>query len=142
MKKNTMLIVLLAILVIAVGGIYVLMQGSYSTTTPTTTTSTTSTASTTTTQSSISTTFQPQTFNVNIQNFAFSPSQLTVHLGDTVVWTNRDSTSHTVTSDSGNELGSSSIHTSGTYSHTFNQAGTFGYHCSIHPSMKATVTVG
>jgi plastocyanin len=83
----------------------------------------------------------PNTHNVEINNFAFFPSSLTIHPGETVTWTNKDSASHTVISDSGTEISSSSLSTGQTYSHTFNTAGTYTYHCSIHPSMKATITV-
>lgn len=88
------------------------------------------------------TTTTPHTYNVNIMGFAFNPSSLTISAGDTVTWTNQDSVSHTVTSDTGSEISSSSLSQGSTYSHTFNQAGTFSYHCSIHTSMKGTVTVG
>ncbi len=81
------------------------------------------------------------THYVNISGFAFSPSTLTISAGDTVTWTNMDSASHTITSDSGTELASSSISNGGTYSHTFNTKGTFGYHCSIHTTMKGTIVV-
>jgi amicyanin len=84
---------------------------------------------------------QPSANSVDIKNFAFSPSTLTIKVGETVTWTNDDSTSHTVTSDSGSELGSGSISPGQTYSHTFNTAGTFDYHCSIHTSMKGEVIV-
>lgn len=83
----------------------------------------------------------PQTFNIVISGFAFNPSSLTINKGDIVVWTNQDSVAHTVTSDSGSELSSSQISTGTTYSHTFNTAGTYNYHCSIHTSMKGTITV-
>jgi plastocyanin len=78
---------------------------------------------------------------VSIKGFAFNPSTLTVPVGTTVTWTNDDSTSHTVTSDSGSELSSGSISPGQTYSHTFNTAGTFDYHCRIHTSMKGNVIV-
>lgn len=84
---------------------------------------------------------QTSTNSVSIKNFTFNPSEITIKKGETVVWTNEDSTSHTVTSDSGNELDSGSITPGQTYSHTFNTAGTFDYHCSIHTSMKGRVTV-
>lgn len=83
----------------------------------------------------------PSGKSVNIQSFAFSPADLTVNLGDTVVWTNKDSVAHTVTSDSGTELDSPQIPNGQTYSHKFATAGTFTYHCSLHPSMKGTITV-
>ena len=83
----------------------------------------------------------PNTHNIEMNNFAFFPTSLTIHPGETVTWTNKDSVPHTITSDSGAELGSSTIATGKTYSHQFNTAGTFTYHCSIHPSMKATIIV-
>lgn len=79
--------------------------------------------------------------DIVIQNFAFSPLTITINKGDTVIWTNMDSTAHTVTSDSGSELSSSTFTKGGTYSHTFNTVGTFSYHCSIHTSMKGKVIV-
>lgn len=81
------------------------------------------------------------THDIAISNFAFSPSTLTISSGDTVIWTNMDSMSHTVTSDSGSELSSSTISNGATYSHTFNTAGTYSYHCSIHTTMKGTIIV-
>jgi plastocyanin len=77
---------------------------------------------------------------VTIQNSAFNPSTLSVKVGTTVTWTNQDSIAHTVTSDSGNELDSGPIPSGQNYSHTFNAAGNFSYHCSIH-NMKAQVVV-
>ena len=79
--------------------------------------------------------------SVTISNFAFTPSELKVKVGDTVTWTNKDSAPHTVTSDSGSELASQSLSKGQTYSHTFSQAGTYSYHCSIHTGMKAKVIV-
>jgi plastocyanin len=78
---------------------------------------------------------------VTIKNFAFSPSVLTVSSGTTVTWVNEDSTVHTVTSDSGSELNSGEVPSGQSYTHTFNTAGTFSYHCSIHTSMKAQIVV-
>ena len=82
-----------------------------------------------------------QTYNISTQNFAFSPSTLTIKQGDTVKWTNKDSSSHTITSDSGTELSSPNFGRDGIYSHTFNTAGTFAYHCAIHSNMKGTIIV-
>jgi len=85
---------------------------------------------------------QTQSTNkVTIANMAFSPSQITVNKGDTVTWTNNDSTAHTVTSDTGSELNSGDIQPGSTYSHTFSQTGSYQYHCSIHPYMRATIVV-
>ena len=85
---------------------------------------------------------EPVTHTVDIRNFAYSPSTITIKKGDTVVWTNHDSVGHTVTSDQGTELGSGIITTEDSYSHTFDVAGTYTYHCTIHPNMKGTVIVG
>ncbi|MEK6859747.1 MAG: cupredoxin family copper-binding protein [Nanoarchaeota archaeon] len=93
------------------------------------------------TSGSSSSTSTPETYNIDISNFVFSPSSLTIKKGDKVVWTNLDSAPHTVTSDSGSELDSSSLSKGTTYSHTFNTAGTYDYHCTIHPSMKAKIIV-
>lgn len=81
------------------------------------------------------------THSVDIANFAFSPASLTINAGDSVTWTNKDSTAHTVTSDSGSELNSGTLRPGDTYSQTFNTKGEFDYHCSIHTSMKAKVIV-
>ncbi len=78
---------------------------------------------------------------VSIMNFAFSPSTINVKVGDTIVWTNDDSVSHTVTSDTGNELNSKILSPSSSYSHTFTKAGTYNYHCEVHPKMKGKIIV-
>ena len=83
----------------------------------------------------------PQNYNVELKGYAFSPANLTIKVGDTIIWTNSDLVIHTVTSDTGNELSSSSLSNNGTFSHTFSTAGTFAYHCSPHSSMKATIVV-
>jgi amicyanin len=83
-----------------------------------------------------------QIHDVAISGFAFSPAELSIKAGDTVTWTNEDSAPHTIISDSGNEIGSETLSNGQTYSHTFNTAGTFDYHCSIHKSMKAKIIVG
>ena len=82
-----------------------------------------------------------KTYNIEISDFAFKQSQLTINVGDTIIWTNKDSTRHTVTSDAGNELGSDYLPKNEIYSHTFNLAGTFDYHCRPHPYMKGKIIV-
>jgi plastocyanin len=77
---------------------------------------------------------------VSIQGFAFQTASLTISVGETVTWTNHDSVSHTVTADDGS-FTSDPIAPGASYQHTFTTAGSFAYHCSIHPSMKATVVV-
>ncbi len=77
---------------------------------------------------------------VFIQGFAFSPQTLTVPVNTTVKWTNKDGTTHTVTSNSG-AFDSGSLTDGSSYSFQFNTAGTYPYHCSIHPSMTASIIV-
>src|SRR3989344_4454910 len=83
----------------------------------------------------------PKTYNIDIQDFAYKTKTLTIIKGDTVIWTNRDSVRHTVTSDSGNELDSELLSQGGSYSHTFVQTGTYDYHCKPHPYMTGTIIV-
>ena len=77
---------------------------------------------------------------VTISNLAFSPLSLTVAVGTTVTWTNKDSVAHTVTSDSG-VFNSGNLANGATFSNTFNTAGTFAYHCSIDTNMTGTIIV-
>lgn len=78
--------------------------------------------------------------SVQIAGFAFAPANLTVPVGSTVTWTNGDSTTHTVTADDGS-FDSGQLAQGATFSQVFATAGTFTYHCAIHSSMKATITV-
>jgi len=78
---------------------------------------------------------------VNIVDYAFTPSMVSVPVGTVVTWTNTGNALHTVTSDNG-AFDSGNLAKNGMYSYTFNQAGTFYYHCKIHPDMKGTVQVG
>jgi hypothetical protein len=77
---------------------------------------------------------------VTIKNFSFQPSPLTISVGTTVTWTNQDSVAHTSTSDNG-VWDSGSIAPGASYSFTFNQAGSFAYHCAIHPNMHGMIIV-
>lgn len=78
---------------------------------------------------------------VNISNFAFAPASLTVPVGTTVTWTNKDEEPHTVVSSDGTTFHSPGMGTDATFSFTFQNAGTFAYICSIHPMMHGTVVV-
>ena len=82
----------------------------------------------------------PTTHYIDIQGYAFSPSSITINVGDTIVWTNYDSASHTVTSNDGT-FDSGSIANGNTFSFTFTSAGTFDYYCAPHPGMTGSVTV-
>lgn len=77
---------------------------------------------------------------ISLANFAFSPASITVKAGTKVTWTNKDSTTHTVTSDSG-VFNSGNLPPNSSFSFTFSTPGTFSYHCSIHTYMTGTVMV-
>jgi plastocyanin len=79
---------------------------------------------------------------VLMQSYAFSPSALTVHVGDTVTWTNHDQAPHDVTTTSAPvAIKSSTLSTGQSFSYTFTTAGTYKYYCSIHPDMTAQLVV-
>lgn len=80
------------------------------------------------------------TNSVHIVDFAFSPPALTVPAGSTVTWTNTGAATHTTTADNG-AWNSGPLRPGMTFAQTFATAGTFSYHCMIHPSMLGTVTV-
>jgi plastocyanin len=125
--------------------------------TTTTTTATTTTApTTTTTTAALHDPFTPvpapapgaaATAAVSIVDFGFTPASLTVAAGTTVTWTNTGAVIHSVTSDTGafdsspSCPGGACINPGSSYSHVFAQAGTFAYHCKVHPNMHGTVIV-
>jgi plastocyanin len=82
----------------------------------------------------------PPTNTVSIVNMSFSPANLTVKAGSTVTWTNNDNMDHTVTSDNGS-FDSGHITMGSKYSKVFATTGSFPYHCTIHATMKGTITV-
>lgn len=77
---------------------------------------------------------------VDIAGFAFSPQSVTVAVGDTVTWSNADAQNHTATANGGS-FDTGTIGGSTSKSVTFSTAGTFAYHCKIHPSMTGTIVV-
>ena len=83
---------------------------------------------------------EPGANEVWIQGSAFTPETITVTAGTTITWTNNDGIIHTVTSDTG-LFDSGNIANKGTYSFKFNAAGTYLYHCIVHPTMTAKVVV-
>lgn len=76
-------------------------------------------------------------------SFSFNPTTLTVSVGTTVIWTNRTTTPHTVTSDAGvfNSGLNNPIEAGFTYTFKFTKPGTYKYHCALHPTMTATIIV-
>jgi len=79
--------------------------------------------------------------SVVIQNFAFQPQDVTINVGESVTWINRDPVGHTATSDAQGVFDTGVIAPGGNKTVSFAVAGTYAYHCSIHPTLKGTVTV-
>lgn len=77
---------------------------------------------------------------VIIQSMAFIPATLTVPVGTTVRWKNKDNMAHTVTSDTG-AWDSGNIAINAVFNFPFTAAGTYHYHCTYHPSMTGTIIV-
>jgi amicyanin len=80
------------------------------------------------------------TVNITISNYTFNPDTLTITAGTKVVWTNQDTVSHTITNDS-KIFGSGFLAKGNTYEFTFDQPGTYDYHCTPHPFMRGKIIV-
>jgi plastocyanin len=79
---------------------------------------------------------------VQISNYQFSPNSLTVPVGATVTWINKDLDVHTVTSDdTPPAFKSAGLDTDDKFSFTFSKAGTYPYHCTLHPHMTGKIVV-
>jgi plastocyanin len=80
------------------------------------------------------------TADVKIDNFVFTPQTVTVAVGATVTWTNKDDIPHTAVSTEG-VFKSKVMDTDEKFSYTFTKAGTYPYYCSIHPKMTGKIVV-
>jgi plastocyanin len=76
---------------------------------------------------------------VMIDNFTFEPKALTVKVGTTVTWKNRDDIPHLVVS--AGKFRSKTLDTDDAFSFTFTSAGDYTYFCSLHPHMTGTIKV-
>jgi plastocyanin len=77
---------------------------------------------------------------VTIADFHFTPATITIHVGDTVTWTNQGPSPHTATASDGS-FNTGVLNKGQSASHTFTKPGTFTYTCQIHPFMHGTVVV-
>jgi plastocyanin len=77
---------------------------------------------------------------IKIDNFSFGPQTVTVPVGATVTWINRDDIPHTSVSTDG-VFKSKVMDTDEKFSYTFTKVGTYPYYCTIHPKMTGTVVV-
>lgn len=140
MKKSVLGLILAVVLIAVVVGVVLINKPSDN---KESTTSNTNTHSTTTTNSQTNDQPGVESNSVEISNFTFKSSKITVKKGTTVTWTNKDSIGHTVTPDSeSNDFkGSELLGRNESYSFTFNKAGTYTYHCRPHPNMTGTIEV-
>lgn len=133
---SAMVIVLIVVIMLVVAVLlFFVLNRNNKTTAPTTS----DPAATQNSSTNSSTSTSEQT-TVSIKDMAFSPKSVTVKKGSTIVWTNNDSTPHTVTA-TGGSFSSGTLGSGKTFSQTFNTVGTFTYKCTIHPDMTGTVIV-
>jgi plastocyanin len=78
--------------------------------------------------------------SVAVEGFAFSPADITATVGQTITFTNGDSAPHTATLDDGS-CTTPNIAPGSSDGLTFSAAGTYPFHCNVHPNMKGTITV-
>ncbi|HEX6067953.1 MAG TPA: plastocyanin/azurin family copper-binding protein [Nitrososphaera sp.] len=88
---------------------------------------------------------------LNKSTDAYAPNPIEANVGDTVVWTNKDSTIHTVTSGTpsdgadgqfgGTAEGPELVFANAQFQHTFDAAGEYDYYCTLHPAMVGKVIV-
>jgi LPXTG-motif cell wall-anchored protein len=86
-----------------------------------------------------------ETKSVSAKDFEFAPKEIAITVGDTINWTNDGATPHTVTADDGS-FDSGTFNAGGTFSQTFDTAGTIAYYCTLHGAkggtgMAGTITV-
>jgi plastocyanin len=77
---------------------------------------------------------------IKIDNFSFTPQQLTIAQGTTIIWVNNDDVPHTVVATN-KEFRSKALDTGEQFSFTFTKPGTYQYFCSVHPMMTGKVIV-
>ena len=78
---------------------------------------------------------------VILSGLNFSPKTLSVLVGTTVTWINKEAITHTVTSDNAGLFDSGDLLNGNTFKYTFSQSGTFPYHCKFHTGMTGTIIV-
>ena len=78
------------------------------------------------------------THTVAIRGFAFEPADLTINAGDTVIWVNEDDAPHTAT---GGGFDTGALNKGEQRGFRFTSSGSINYRCTIHPAMRATLTI-
>jgi plastocyanin len=80
-----------------------------------------------------------QEIKVTIDNFTFTPAELTLKVGDSITWTNHDDIPHTIVS--AGKFRSKALDTDDSFTFTFTAAGDYRYFCSLHPHMTGMIKV-
>ena len=82
-------------------------------------------------------------YSVVISNFAFEPQQLNITVNSSVIWTNEDEAPHNIATDKDAvaEIKSDLFKKGETFEFNFTKAGSYPYHCGIHPSMTGIIVV-
>jgi plastocyanin len=70
----------------------------------------------------------------------YNPNNITINKGDKIMWVNKDFGIHTVTDNQG-LFGSKDLRPDQTFEYTFDDAGTYDYHCKLHPEMTGKIIV-
>ena len=83
---------------------------------------------------------QTSTHTVTMENIQFNPRELTVHLGDRIVWVNKDLVPHTATAND-KSFDSGSVAADASWSYVAKKKGEYPYTCTFHPTMKGKLTV-
>jgi plastocyanin len=81
------------------------------------------------------------TVQANVKDRTWTPSTVTAKVGDVITWTNADTVPHAVALDDGSCAMSNTIAGGASKSLSFSVAGSFPFHCSVHPTMKGTITI-
>jgi plastocyanin len=83
----------------------------------------------------------PPKGTVFMQDIQFKPKSITVKVGDTVTWVNRESIEHDVVAESEPKLKSELFGEGGKYQYEATKAGTIDYVCTVHPGMDGTLVI-
>lgn len=136
MKKSSLIALVVAVL--AIGGAVALISAQSSS--KNSATSSTDMKM----QTSKADTMPSEPNTIIISDYKFNPKAMTIKKGTKITWTNRDIAKHNIVTDDGQPAGGPNgplIAKGESYSFTFDTVGTFNYHCSPHPYMKASITV-
>lgn len=78
---------------------------------------------------------------VGMKDIKFVPEDITVKVGQKIVWTNDDAVVHNVTATDGATFESDSLSQGDTFDYTPTKAGKIAYVCTIHQGQNGTITV-